>query len=541
VLGSLHALQVRLSIIGEGVPSYWWWLGLTLIILVLAIGYWRRVHPRLLAGEPPSMRVLIVLALFIVVASLKATPSGDEPHFLIMTQSLLHDGDFDLRNNYLNRDYLDYYPGSIYPHIIQEGRHWYPIHSLGLPVLAAPWFAAAGRAGVVVMLALITVAGLGLVWSLMARAGFRPAAMTGAILAVAFTLPLASMAGQVFSEVPAFLLAALGLRAVLARALVRWDLAALLISIGLLPWFHPKFIVLAAGLLAAAVVTHRRKEAIKPLSAAAGSLIASVLGVAFVTHLWFHSWVPGAQISMTRIPSPQSSSSLFLFQTQNFHLTVGFLGLLFDQQSGLFVASPVYVLAIPGILLLWRRARSVALVSALIIAAVYLPAASWGIWYGGQASPARLLTPLLPVLAVGIASVLDGGGARARRIFYLLMIPSVLLAYLMVTLPAFTRYGDPATDHNYFIARFERLTHLDLTPLFPSFRHVSATTWLTTAVYLAAILLICVLLMHRQPRPLLKGRPLLSRHRELEPIGVGAAAITRDSRESKEGAHADEK
>ena len=34
---------------------------------------------------------------------------------------------------------------------------------------------------VLVMLALITVAGLGLVWSLMARAGFRPAAMTGAI------------------------------------------------------------------------------------------------------------------------------------------------------------------------------------------------------------------------------------------------------------------------------------------------------------------------------------------------------------------------
>src|SRR5207247_9872793 len=101
-------------------------------------------------------------------------------------------------------------------------------------------------------------------------------------------------------------------------------------------------------------------------------------------------------------------------------------------------------------------------------------------------------TPLCPFLSVVIAIVLDGVGARARRFFYLLMIPSFLLAYLMVTLPAFTRYGDPATDHNYFIARFERLTHLDLTPLFPSFRHVSTTTWLATAVYFAACVAMCI-------------------------------------------------
>src|SRR5919201_1845818 len=165
VEGSLRTLQERVSVIGEGVHWSWLWLGLTLAILVFSLAYRRRVHSRLFAGIPPCAGALTLLALFIVLSSLKATPTGDEPHFLVMIQSLLHDGDFDLRNNYLNHDYFDYYPFSLYQHIIEEGTHWYPIHSLGLPLLAAPWFAIGGRAGVVVMLALVTVLGLRLKWS----------------------------------------------------------------------------------------------------------------------------------------------------------------------------------------------------------------------------------------------------------------------------------------------------------------------------------------------------------------------------------------
>jgi hypothetical protein len=488
--GSLHSVQVHLSVIGEGVAWYWLWLGLTLIIFVLFIAYWRRVHPQLVAGVAPSGLALMILALFIVVASLKAVPTGDEPHFLVMTQSLLHDGDFDLRNNYLDEDYLQYFPHHISdPHVIVEGNRWYPIHSPGLPVLAAPWFAAGGRAGVVVMLALLTVASLRLIWSLMTRAGFAPRARAGAILAVAFTLPLASMAGQVYSEMPAFFFTALALQAIMAPVLVGWDLAALAVSVAFLPWLHPKFIVLAGALLVAAVIAHRRREAIKSLAAATGVFFASLVGVSFLTHVWLHSWVPGRQISLG------GHSSWVQLLTKNFHLTAGYAGMLFDQQSGLLFASPVYVLAIAGILLLWRRNLSLAIICVLVVAAVYLPAASWSIWYGGYASPARLLTPLLPVLAVGLASALDGWETRVRRLFYVLMIPSILYAYLLVTLPDFTRYGDPATDHNYFIARFERLTHLDLTPLFPTFRHVSSMTWATTVVYLAAILAMCIFVM----------------------------------------------
>ena len=258
---------------------------------------------------------------------------------------------------------------------------------------------------------------------------------------------------------------------------------------------HAKFVVLAAALVVAAMITHRRRDAVAPLAAAACALGASVVGVAVLTQHWFGSWVPGAQIT----GSSQSSSQSLGEVTEYFHIGVGYVGTLFDQQSGLLVASPVYALAIPGLVLLWRRWRSAALACALVGAAIYVPAASWGIWYGGQASPARLLTPLVPVLAVGVASALDAGGVRARRLFTILMIPSVLYAYALVTLPAITRYADPDTGLNYLIARLDRLTDVDLTFAFPSYRDVSSLTWVTTIVYAGITALMCLFLLRGRP------------------------------------------
>lgn len=62
-----------------------------------------------------------------------------------MIQSLLRDGDFDLRNNYENHDYLAYNPDVIPdPHVIVTGERWYPVHAIGLPILAAPVHAVGG-------------------------------------------------------------------------------------------------------------------------------------------------------------------------------------------------------------------------------------------------------------------------------------------------------------------------------------------------------------------------------------------------------------
>jgi hypothetical protein len=61
-----------------------------------------------------------------------------------------------------------------------------------------------------------------------------------------------------------------------------------------------------------------------------------------------------------------------------------------------------------------------------------------------------------------------------------------------------TRYGDPQTHHNVFVAVIERAAGANLTWLFPSFRIGEPTVWLTTAAYVVGVT--CV------TRAVLKGR-----------------------------------
>jgi len=71
--------------------------------------------------------------------------SGDEPHYLLITHSILHDGDFNLENNYAQRDYRSYMFSDVKlsPHVVlgakKEGR--FSFHSPGLSLFLSPFYA----------------------------------------------------------------------------------------------------------------------------------------------------------------------------------------------------------------------------------------------------------------------------------------------------------------------------------------------------------------------------------------------------------------
>jgi hypothetical protein len=313
------------------------------------------------------------------------------------------------------------------------------------------------------------------------------------------TLPVLAMAGQVFPEVPAFLLVVVALRAILVPVPSGWDRFGLLLSLGLLPWLHPKYVLLVGALLLCLAVMRPWRPRIAPLLGAVFVVSLSVVGHALLSYRWYGAPLPGAPILVTHGVSPTGWLPSII---HHFFVApwVGLFGVLFDQQHGLFFASPALVLAIPGFLLLWRRSRKLALASGLIFASIYLPSGSFGIWYGGYCSPARLLTPTVPVLAVGLAALLDSAERATGALFRVLAVPSFLHAYLMLALPSFTRYGDAGTDHNFFIARLERILGVDLTLLAPSFRHVEAATWVTAAVYVLAIVALSAGIVRRHQR-----------------------------------------
>ena len=73
----------------------------------------------------------------------KSNFSGDEPHYLLITHSLLKDGDFDLSDNYANRDYDAFMrpPVSIQHHTAPGTEGRYSFHSPGVSLLMCPFYA----------------------------------------------------------------------------------------------------------------------------------------------------------------------------------------------------------------------------------------------------------------------------------------------------------------------------------------------------------------------------------------------------------------
>lgn len=76
--------------------------------------------------------------------------TGDEPHYLLITKSLISDGDINLWNNNLNKDYLEFYPGRMDSHTKMGNKgpeFQYSRHMPGLPLLLVPSYILGSQAG----------------------------------------------------------------------------------------------------------------------------------------------------------------------------------------------------------------------------------------------------------------------------------------------------------------------------------------------------------------------------------------------------------
>ena len=107
-----------------------------------------------------------VVALVSFSAVRTVVPNGDEPHYLVITQSLLRDGDLQIENNHDRGDYLSYLAGRLRPDFMTRGADGqiYSIHAPGVSFLLLPAFAVAGYAGAVATIVLSSALASALTW-----------------------------------------------------------------------------------------------------------------------------------------------------------------------------------------------------------------------------------------------------------------------------------------------------------------------------------------------------------------------------------------
>lgn len=353
--------------------------------------------PRLAArGGPIAAGVLAAALLGLVLVATRHLPiTGDEPHYLLATQSLLADGDLDLANNYDAGDYRAYYPGLLEPRHVALGvlAQQFSFHGPGVSVLVVPGFALAGAAGARATVALVAALGAGFLWAAARRLTGSTAAAWLAWAALVGAAPFTFHAVAVYPDAVGAAITCAALWALVALADEAPVRLSALVGVGAalaaLPWLHLRLSATAGlfGLALVAVMARRRRDAILPFAAA--PIISLVLWVA-------SSWVMFRTLDPTWVFRQQAAGSLAA-------TPAGLLGLFFDAEYGLFAYAPVMALAALGLPATLRRAPLTGLVSALLVAITAGVAGAW-VWWGGTSAPARFLVPVLPLACLWLAA-----------------------------------------------------------------------------------------------------------------------------------------
>jgi hypothetical protein len=97
----------------------------------------------------------------------------------------------------------------------------------------------------------------------------------------------------------------------------------------------------------------------------------------------------------------------------------GILGVFFDQEFGLFVNFPIFILLVPGIVLAARRKFLGYNLLVLILSIPYiLLFTSFESWSGGWGPPARFILVLLPLYSFYLAYILEHSGKILSSVIF---------------------------------------------------------------------------------------------------------------------------
>lgn len=398
------------------------WAGPLLVLVwaaVIALGWGDLVGKTVSAcGCASSSNRATIAVLLIALATTAAVawrvapmrPGGDEPHYLIMTQSLMRDGDLRVENNHRQRDYAAYLDMDVEPQYLKRGKNGeiYPIHAPGLPAIVIPAFALGGYTGVVVFLLIVMACASAVVWRLAWLASNDVGAAWFGWAVVAASCTWVFQTFLVFPEALGAAAVAAGLWLVLSLDRNRQPgLVAIALTgaaLALLPWLHTRFAVLAAG-LGLMIVLRLRHAGLRAILTFLAAPVVAALG-------WFAFFY-----AIYGTPSPIAPWGGADDSRAAFVLT-GLAGTLFDQQFGILPYAPAVAVGLAGLLFGvaegWRRATRFQVVSLLVVPYL-LATTSYAMWWGGLSIPGRLLTAVLPLLAPAAAVVWTRASSTVLR------------------------------------------------------------------------------------------------------------------------------
>lgn len=391
------------------------------------------------------------------------SPTGDEPHYLVISQTLLLYHSLDVTQDYLHRDYQTFYPGPLGAFQHTSLNKWgklLPLHSIGAPILWLIPFAIAGRAGTLFFMSLVSVFIIMNIYFLLVSLGIwrKYAFVISASMALAS--PIWVFSHRNFVEPIAALICVYSMRVLFQKRLRPLDLLGISLALGTLPWVHIRFaffeIVLCCFLLARIYQEYRFSKITPYLYALLPMCAMFLVFEAYNFFVW-GSLNPAIN---------QANSGEVPFDVPPWR---GLLGLFLDQESGLFTNFPIFLFLCGGIILSLKKKflRFNLLMFVLAVPYVIMIAAFHN-WDGAISPPARFLTVLVPPLAFYLALALQKGRHwMTHGFFFLFMGVTMLYEGISLSLPG--GWIDWEQGQSLPLLRMAQTLHYPLTRDVPAF------------------------------------------------------------------------
>jgi hypothetical protein len=428
------------------------------------------------------------LAAFVLVRN-NVTFSGDEPNYLMTADSLLHDRDINLADNYARQDWFHFYDRNEAPDIVlspytregRKGRNFqYPINLPGISFLMLPWYALAsllkGRWLTFVLKGSLSVwaALLGTQIFLLVRQRFKREGLALGVWAIAaFSAPILFYANHLYPELPIALFSVYIFRKMTAdEAPTKRQLLFMGLLLGTFFWFGVKYNFIFGSLVLicchALWFRHKMRGRV-PLFLALPALGAIVFYGA--VYAMYGTVSPMAVYEGIQTPEHARALTQAILSIPLSMRFDSFFDYFLDQRDGLLLYAPVYAFALLGLISACRKRRS-DVWSVALIALPYLFNYAFFTHRQGVCPQGRVLAPLIWTGALLVAHFLDGTRNRIfRAAFGLAAAASVAIAALLLFHPDFLYQPTTHEVTERAGAFFVYLSNMRvfLPPLLPSF------------------------------------------------------------------------
>jgi hypothetical protein len=331
---------------------------------------------------------------------MNAGPSGDEPAYLVISQTFQKYHSFDVTKDYNHQDYRVFYNHHLDPHVVPapNGR-MEPLHNFGGPLLWLIPFIIWGRIGAAGFVGVVSLLIVANVYYFLRERGIavRYALLTTALLALAS--PVYTYAAMNFVEPIGALLILYAVRVLLGPGLNRVRLLVAGIGLAYLPWVHPRYLVFALIIAFLLLIRLYREIAAARLRAMLPVLVPLAVSLVLIAVYNKVEWGTVSPVSnMTGANAgPFEISPL-----------IGGSGILLDRQFGLLTNYPIFLLLLPGFLLSLDRSR---LWLNAVFGCVFVPyltlITTFNQWHAGFTPPARYIMLLVPLMSFYVAYALQ--------------------------------------------------------------------------------------------------------------------------------------